>query len=1080
MRLAANSRELFVAPDAMRRLQAARHWIDRFPTDAPMLILAPHGTAADTLIHSTLTSGAARFGVHRFTPNRLAALLAEPVLALKNTAPASPLTLIAVVTRAVHRVLEEKHAGPWASVAHRPGFPRALARTFEDLRAAQVPLERLRGADSRSSGEVAIFAEAIVKELEETRLADRAFIYDIAIARLRERDAPLTGLPLLLLDLSASDSLEQRLIAALVDRAPGVLATAVRGDGAAIDSLARILDVSPSGADVPATPCSLSNLQWHLFEESAPAERSLDDTVTLTSWPSESRECIEIARRMQQEAARGVPFDRMAVLLRAPGVYRAHLEEALRRASIPAWFARGSTRPDTAGRALLALLACAAEGLTARRFAEYLSLAQVPEEGASAEDSWIAPELDLLTPRPEWSEEATEETADEVQGTLRTPWRWERLLVDAAVIGGVERWRRRIDGLLAELTLRQTELKDEDARAAALERTLQELKQLRDFALPLIERLAAFPAQAPWGDWLDKLAELASVALRRPAGVFQLLGELEPLRPVGPVDLATVQFVLAPRLRDLTQAPESRPQGSVFVAPIERARGLAFDIVFVPGLAEKLFPQRVLQDPLLPDESRKSLGALSIPTLDSRVAEERLALRLAANAATVHLALSWPRIETEQARPRVPSFYALEALRAAEGRLPGLDELTNRAERRENALVGWPAPKRPEEAVDETEYDLAVLAQLKEADPKESVGAAAYLLGANPHLARALRTRARRWRRGWSPADGLVDPPAEVLTALAAHRIGARPYSPTALESFAVCPYRFFLQAIHQLRPREEMEALEILDPLTRGAIIHEIQFRLLSELREAKALPLDPPGLEVALDRLDATLNRIGEEYRERLAPAIPRVWQDALETIRQDLREWLRQMSADPLGWTPTHFELSFGLPKHLRRTQDAASRPDPVTILGSASIRGSIDLIERNAERRLRVTDYKSGKVRVNEGAVIGGGQVLQPILYALAAERIFGGTVQSSRLYYCTADGDYTERNVSADAPGRAHAASALAVIDRAIEQGFLPAAPLADACARCDYRVVCGPHETLRVSRKREDRLADLKSLRDLP
>jgi hypothetical protein len=96
--------------------------------------------------------------------------------------------------------------------------------------------------------------------------------------------------------------------------------------------------------------------------------------VSLASSPGEARECIEIARQLQVHAARGLPFDRMAVLLRSPQAYRAHVAEALRRASVPAWFARGTTRPDPSGRAMLALLACAAEGLSARRFAEYLSL----------------------------------------------------------------------------------------------------------------------------------------------------------------------------------------------------------------------------------------------------------------------------------------------------------------------------------------------------------------------------------------------------------------------------------------------------------------------------------------------------------------------------------------------------------------------------------------------------------------------------------------------------------------------------------------------------------------------------------
>ena len=62
----------------------------------------------------------------------------------------------------------------------------------------------------------------------------------------------------------------------------------------------------------------------------------------------------------------------MAVLLNSPGEYRAHLNEAFARSDIPAYFVQGITAPDPAGRALLALLACAADGLSAKRFAEYL------------------------------------------------------------------------------------------------------------------------------------------------------------------------------------------------------------------------------------------------------------------------------------------------------------------------------------------------------------------------------------------------------------------------------------------------------------------------------------------------------------------------------------------------------------------------------------------------------------------------------------------------------------------------------------------------------------------------------------
>jgi hypothetical protein len=57
---------------------------------------------------------------------------------------------------------------------------------------------------------------------------------------------------------------------------------------------------------------------------------------------------------------------------------------------------------------------------------------------------------------------------------------------------------------------------------------------------------------------------------------------------------------------------------------------------------------------------------------------------------------------------------------------------------------------------------------------------------------------------------------------------------------------------------------------------------------------------------------------------------------------------------------------------------------------------------------------------------------------------------------------------------------LQAIDRAIELGFLAAAPSEEACGRCDFRPVCGPNVFRRVSRKPQDSLADLHVLRGRP
>jgi hypothetical protein len=67
----------------------------------------------------------------------------------------------------------------------------------------------------------------------------------------------------------------------------------------------------------------------------------------------------------------------------------------------------------------------------------------------------------------------------------------------------------------------------------------------------------------------------------------------------------------------------------------------------------------------------------------------------------------------------------------------------------------------------------------------------------------------------------------------------------------------------------------------------------------------------------------------------------------------------------------------------------------------------------------------------------------------------------------------------DEENRAAAGSAIGVIARALESGFLPAAPATDACRWCDYRPVCGPNEQVRTARKTREGLEDLDYLRDM-
>ena len=69
--------------------------------------------------------------------------------------------------------------------------------------------------------------------------------------------------------------------------------------------------------------------------------------------------------------------------------------------------------------------------------------------------------------RPRTERTRPPEGAVVTSGQLRAPWRWERLLVEAAVIGGSGRWRRRIQGLGNELRLELADLSEDDRPRAA-------------------------------------------------------------------------------------------------------------------------------------------------------------------------------------------------------------------------------------------------------------------------------------------------------------------------------------------------------------------------------------------------------------------------------------------------------------------------------------------------------------------------------------------------------------------------------------------------------------------------------------
>ena len=1083
---------------AALRLDEARAFVQRSSQASPILIVGASRGAADDLARSVANRHPATLGLHRLSFTQLAARLAAPVLAARGAAPVSYLGSEAVAARATFGADREAALDYFGPVARTPGFPRALARTLQELRLANVTADRL---DRLPLGgkDLAALLERFDEQFAAASATDRATLF--AAAAEGARDHQFSGVPVVLLDVPMDSRVEFEFLRAIVRESPSTIATVPFGDMATLERLAA-LGVEPDILEQSA-PSDLTALRRNLFAGRRPPERSPVGDVRLFSAPGEGRECTEIARRIIEETTRGVALDDIAVLLRSPQNYLGLLEHACRRAGIPVWFDRGIKRPHPAGRAFLAVLGCAIEKLSARRFAEYLSLGQVPQlSDVAASAPFVAPVDEAFGRVSEMvsdgdaedrdaddelhgSDGSAVEDADDiaiVAGTLRAPWKWEALIVESAVIGGdASRWHRRLDGLAEEYRVRIAEEAREDPEspvAHRLNRDLRNLSHLRAFALPIIDRLASWPAAATWGEWFDRFEEIASHVLRRSSDVLRVLAELRPMSEIGPVTLEEVRDVLADRLLTLQSEPPRSRYGAVFVGSPQQARGRSFRVVFVPGLAERVFPQKPREDPMLLDqEMRKPLDA-GLPLQRDRDQNERLLLRLAAGAPTERLWLSYSRLELAESRPRVPSFYALDVMRAITGRIPDHEALQDAAALEGNASLAWPAPADPSKAIDDLEHDLAVLAELLAVESRAKVrGHANYMLQLNDALRRSVTARWARARSGWSQHDGLIRVTSATQPALAEQRLNRRPFSLSALQKFSTCPYQFVLSAMYRLEPNDEPEPLQRLDPLTRGAIFHEIQARFYRALQATSGLPVTDATMGRALEVLDSTIAQVANEYHERLAPAIERVWADEIADLARDLRVWVKQLPSAG-DWEPRYFEFSFGLSDEGR---DPRSVADPVLLDGRFILRGSVDLIEhQRGTGLLRVTDHKTGKNRTTDRTILGGGAILQPVLYSLAVEQALGAPVAVGRLFYCTASGGFTERPIPINETNRRSGLEALEIIDRAIELGFLPPAPSSNACVWCDFRAVCGPNEEQRLRTKSPDKLADLAALRGMP
>src|SRR5688572_2290423 len=132
------SLRIIESSDSGQRLDEAARWISaRLDSRELLIISASRGAADDLARRVALAHGGAR-GLHRFSLAQLAARLAAPALAGQGIAPPTRVGSEAVAARATFECRSAAELDYFAPVAGTPGFPRALARTLQEISLAGV------------------------------------------------------------------------------------------------------------------------------------------------------------------------------------------------------------------------------------------------------------------------------------------------------------------------------------------------------------------------------------------------------------------------------------------------------------------------------------------------------------------------------------------------------------------------------------------------------------------------------------------------------------------------------------------------------------------------------------------------------------------------------------------------------------------------------------------------------------------------------------------------------------------------------------------------------------------------------
>jgi ATP-dependent helicase/DNAse subunit B len=456
-----------------------------------------------------------------------------------------------------------------------------------------------------------------------------------------------------------------------------------------------------------------------------------------------------------------------------------------------------------------------------------------------------------------------------------------------------------------------------------------------------------------------------------------------------------------------------RDKNRVQVYDVSLARQKEYKVVFVAGLLEKVFPMQVREDPLLSDWERKLMnGGMEHPLAEClpRQNIERFFFYIAVTRAKEKLFLSYPHLDFE-GKESLPSFYLEEVKELFCGRAPIL---------RQDLSRPFPAVG---EAITRRELEASVAGALRNAKGHEA--------GLREALAQLSGDPGSRER--------LLSAVKPVEAKILDEKILKGGYfeipetSPTRLETYAKCPFRYFSDKILKLK-----ETGEDIRAMQKGSILHHVLQQYFDPPPEDGSPPQISGRIRPSANVQSLVADRRKKDPKETLEGFVrremeegfkrhPILWTEPYEEAldRRELFEMLMDFISyeterlKNAPFKPYRVEYSFGTlgendhpaleiegegKPHSPSKNSKVNGTCPGNLQTEESrgqgkkikLRGRVDRIDTDAEKKFAVViDYKrSARFKA---ANLELGTALQLPLYLLAAQKHLGLTPLGAEIY-----------------------------------------------------------------------------------